>query len=185
MRSRAGNAAVRPTRDVGGASCSAGIGTPHCTPLDGAGAHPFGRIDISIDVSLRRSEEADAAKGWCAVHCTPLEYWRLATAYSSQFRRFRRPTHPRRRRSILLRRDWHAPYIAGISIALLVQSLDPLECGVLDVSYSTDMSLRWSEEERRRPTHPRRRRSILLRRDWHARHIALRWSAGFGRIIFY
>ena len=177
MRSRAGNAAVRPTRDVGGASCSAGIGTPHCTPLDCG----FLGALISIDVSLRRSEEAAPPKA--GARCAP--YWRLATAYSSQFRRFRRPTHPRRRRSILLRRDWHAPYIAGISIALLVQSLDPLECGVLDVSYSTDMSLRWSEEERRRPTHPRRRRSILLRRDWHARHIALRWSAGFGRIIFY
>ena len=66
----------------------------------------------------------------------------------------------------MLRRDWYARHIAGISIALLIQSFDPLECGdwhlpcSIDIAllwsagrwwirHTIDISLRWSEEDRR------------------------------------
>ena len=35
--------------------------------------------------------------------------------------------------------------IAGISIAVAIHSLDPLECRHEEESYSIDISLRWSE----------------------------------------
>ena len=82
------NAAARPTRDVGGASCSAGIArriagirTPYCTPLECG----FLGASISIDMSLRWSEEERAAYGWWAVPTLQLyaPYWRLVTGHWS------------------------------------------------------------------------------------------------------
>ena len=157
-------AAGRSTRDVGGASCSAGIGT-HAT-LPGSLSHSlFSRlirwsaggwcIHVTIDMSLRWSEEErrrsrstrDVGGASCSAGIGT-----HATLHSAGVRGFGRI-------DILL--TFHSAGVRKTRRLRMVGSAHPT--GTLDIHPVQTFP---------RSIHPRRRRSILLRRDWYARHIA-------------